>query len=81
MATDTSRSAASGRSARSGTASLEVGAELEQTLAPLEARMKAARTRRTAPRFELRRHDLRQTRETWFRLVGPDGQDPTPEGS
>ncbi|MFF4866832.1 hypothetical protein ACFY3J_35090 [Streptomyces sp. NPDC001231] len=38
------------------------------------------RTCRSSARFELW-HDLRETRETWFRLVDPDGQDPTPEGS
>ncbi|MFJ4569059.1 hypothetical protein ACIP4U_36485 [Streptomyces caelestis] len=74
MATDTS-----------GTRSLEAGAELERTLDRLEARMEALqlsmRTLRTSPRFELWRHDLRETRETWFHLVDPDGQDPTPEGS
>ncbi|MFG3499282.1 hypothetical protein [Streptomyces sp. NPDC047928] len=71
MATDTS-----------GTRSLEADAERERTLDRLEARMEALqfslRARRASPRFELRRHDLR---ETWFRLVDPDGQDPTPEGS
>ncbi|MEU7031387.1 hypothetical protein AB0A60_32425 [Streptomyces sp. NPDC046275] len=65
--------------------SFEAGAELERTLNRLEARMEALqlalRTRRTSPRFELWRHDLRATRETWFRLVDPDGQDPIPEGS
>ncbi|MER6123013.1 hypothetical protein ABT173_10070 [Streptomyces sp. NPDC001795] len=69
-----------------GTASsLEADAELERTLDRLEARMEALqhsmRTRRVSPRFELWRHDLHETRETWFRLVDPDGQDPTPEGS
>lgn len=65
--------------------SLEAGAELERTLDRLEARMEtlqfSLRARRASPRFELWRHDLRETRETWFRLVDPDGQDPTPEGS
>ncbi|MCG7527788.1 hypothetical protein MHW47_25555 [Streptomyces sp. OfavH-34-F] len=65
--------------------SLEAGAELERTLDRLEARMEALqfslRARRASPRFELWRHDLRETRETWFRLVDPDGQDLTPEGS
>ncbi|MFG3134331.1 hypothetical protein ACGFZU_42455 [Streptomyces tendae] len=74
MATDTS-----------GARSLEAGAERERTLDRLEARMEALqfslRARRASPRFELWRHDLRETRETWFRLVDPDGQDPTPEGS
>ncbi|RSS15397.1 hypothetical protein EF914_29645 [Streptomyces sp. WAC05458] len=74
MATDTS-----------GARSLEANAQRERTLDRLEARMEALqfslRSRRASPRFELRRHDLRETRETWFRLVDPDGQDPTPEGS
>ncbi|WP_435609711.1 hypothetical protein [Streptomyces sp. C10-9-1] len=65
--------------------SLEAGAERERTLDRLEARMEALqfsmRARRSSPRFELWRHDLRETRETWFRLVDPDGQDPTSEGS
>jgi hypothetical protein len=69
----------------SDTRFLEAGAELERTLDRLEARMEALqfslRARRASPRFELWRHDLRETRETWFRLVDPDGQDPTPEGS
>ncbi|MFF4795386.1 hypothetical protein ACFY2M_38005 [Streptomyces sp. NPDC001276] len=39
------------------------------------------RTCRSSARFELWQHDLRETRETWFRLVDPDSQDPTPEGS
>ncbi|MFC0602321.1 hypothetical protein [Streptomyces palmae] len=70
---------------KTGTPSLEAGAERERTLDRLEARMEALqfclRTRRCAPQFELWRHDLRETRETWFRLVDPDGQDPTPERS
>ncbi|MGC5359565.1 hypothetical protein ACPXCS_37135 [Streptomyces sp. DT190] len=69
----------------SGARSLEADAERERTLDRLEARMEALqlsmRARRASPRFELWRHDLRETRETWFRLVDPDGQDPTPEGS
>ncbi|WP_030990067.1 hypothetical protein [Streptomyces sp. NRRL WC-3744] len=69
----------------SGTRSLEADAERERTLDRLEARMEALqfsmRARRASPRFKLWRHDLRETRETWFRLVDPDGQDPTPEGS
>ncbi|MFD8625224.1 hypothetical protein ACFV4E_15225 [Streptomyces hygroscopicus] len=85
MATDTGRSAVYGGSAINGTSSLEAGAELERTLDRLEARMEALqlsmRTHRTSPRFELWWHDLRGTRETWFRLVDPDGQDPTPERS
>ncbi|MFF7191405.1 hypothetical protein ACFZAR_40875 [Streptomyces sp. NPDC008222] len=85
MATDTSRSAAWGGSAPSGRRSLEAGAELERTLDRLEARMEALqlsmRTRRSSPRFELWRHDLRETRETWFRLVDPDRQGPICEGS
>ncbi|MFK4106154.1 hypothetical protein ACI2L1_40080 [Streptomyces sp. NPDC019531] len=67
------------------TSRLEAEAEREQTLDRLEARMEALqlaiRTRRSSRQFELWRHDLRETRETWFRLVDPDGQDPTPEGS
>ncbi|MFC7818657.1 hypothetical protein ACFUTR_28960 [Streptomyces sp. NPDC057367] len=74
MATDTS-----------GARSLEADAERERRLNRLEARIEALqfsmRARRASPRFELWRHDLRETRETWFRLVDPDGQDPTPEGS
>ncbi|MEU3787528.1 hypothetical protein [Streptomyces sp900129855] len=68
-----------------GTPSLEAGAELERTLDRLEARMEALqlsmRAHRASPRFELWRYDLRETRETWFRLVDPDGQDPTGEGN
>ncbi|MEU8031875.1 hypothetical protein AB0C13_25055 [Streptomyces sp. NPDC049099] len=45
-----------------------------------EALQHSMRTRRVSPRVELWRHDLHETRETWFRLVDPDGQDPTPEG-
>lgn len=71
--------------ADTGTRSLEAGAELERTLDRLEARMEALqfslRAHRASPRFELWRHDLRETRETWFRLVDTDGQDHTPEGS
>ncbi|MFE8965137.1 hypothetical protein [Streptomyces iakyrus] len=78
-------SAAWGGSARSGRPPLEADAELERTLDRLEARMEALqfsmRTRRTSPRFELWRPDLRETRDTWFHLVDPDGQDPTSEGS
>ncbi|MEV2235832.1 hypothetical protein AB0H69_45785 [Streptomyces phaeochromogenes] len=85
MATDTARSAACGGSATSGGPSLEAGAELERTLDRLQARMEALqlsmRLHRRSPQLELWRHDLRETRETWFRLVDPDGQDPTPEGS
>lgn len=47
----------------------------------LEALQFPLRARRASPRFELWRHDLRETRETWIHLVDPDGQDPTPEGS
>jgi hypothetical protein len=69
----------------SGARSLGADAERERTLDRLEARMEALqfslRARRTSPRFELWRHDLRETRETWFWLVAPDGQDHTPEGS
>lgn len=85
MATNTGRSAASGGSAPSSVSSPEADAELERTLDRLEARLEALqlsmRILRTSPRFELWRHDLRETRETWFHLVDPDGQDPTPEGS
>jgi hypothetical protein len=67
------------------TPSLEAGAELERTLDRREARMEALqfalRARRASPRFELWRHDLRETREIWFRLVDPNGPDPAPEGS
>lgn len=67
------------------TPSLEAGAELKRTPDRLEAHTEASRfsphARRSAPRFALWRHDLRETRETWFRLVDPDGQDLTPEGS
>jgi hypothetical protein len=67
------------------TSRLEAEAERERTLDRLEARMEALqlaiRTRRMSPRFELWRHDLREARETWFRIVDSDGQDPTPEGS
>jgi hypothetical protein len=69
----------------SDTRFLDADAERERTLDRLEARMEALqlawRARRASPRFELWRHDLRETRETWIRLVDPDGQDPTPEGS
>uniref|UniRef100_UPI003F499361 hypothetical protein n=1 Tax=Streptomyces achromogenes TaxID=67255 RepID=UPI003F499361 len=41
----------------------------------------SARSGTSSPRPALWRHDLRETRETWFHLVGPDRQDPTPEGS
>ncbi|MGW1659324.1 hypothetical protein [Streptomyces atratus] len=64
-----------------GTPSLEAGAELERTLDRLEALQFSMRAHRASPRFELWRHDLRETRETWFRLVDPDSQDPTLEGS
>jgi hypothetical protein len=71
--------------ADTGTPSLETGAERERTLDRLEARMEALqlsmRLQRRSPRLELWRHDLRETRETWFRLVDPDGQDPTGEGN
>ncbi|MYR28094.1 MULTISPECIES: hypothetical protein [unclassified Streptomyces] len=73
--------AAPTRSARS----LEADAERERTLDRLEARMKAPqfalRTRQASPHTALWLHDLRETRETWTRLVDPDGQDPTPERS
>ncbi|MCL3998209.1 hypothetical protein [Streptomyces lavenduligriseus] len=41
----------------------------------------SARSGTSSPRSALRRHDPRETRETWFHLAGPDRQDPTPEGS
>ncbi|QIB49475.1 hypothetical protein [Streptomyces aureoverticillatus] len=69
----------------SATPSPEARAELERTLDRLEARMEALqfsmRALRGSPRFTLWRHDLRETRENWFRLVAPDGQNPSPEGS
>ncbi|MFF8545046.1 hypothetical protein ACF060_32915 [Streptomyces werraensis] len=69
----------------SGARSFEADAERERTLDRLQARMEALqfslRARRASPRFELWRHDLRETRETWIRLVDSDGLDPTPEGS
>jgi hypothetical protein len=46
----------------------------------MEALQLSMRTRRSSARFELWRHDLRETRETWFQLVDPDGQDPTTTG-
>ena len=68
-----------------GASRLEAEAERERALDRMEARMEALqlaiRTRRDSSHAELWRHDLRETRETWFRLVDPDGQDPTPEGS
>ncbi|MFD4833235.1 hypothetical protein ACFWPV_25760 [Streptomyces uncialis] len=68
-----------------GTPSLEGGAEPKRTLDRLEARGEALRfsprARRASPRSEPWRHDQRETRATWYRLVDPDGQDPTPEGS
>ncbi|WP_406053468.1 hypothetical protein OG462_44765 [Streptomyces sp. NBC_01077] len=68
-----------------GAPSLDADAELERTLDSLQARMEAVqfslRARWASPRLELWRCDLRETRETWFRLVDPAGQDPTPEGS
>ncbi|MFF4020848.1 hypothetical protein [Streptomyces sp. NPDC001843] len=47
----------------------------------MKALQLSMRTRCGSSRFELWRHDPRETRETWFRLVDPAGQDPTPEGS
>ena len=64
-----------------GTSSLEAGAELERTLDRLEALQLSMRTHRTSPRFELWWHDLRETRETRFRLIDPAGQGPSREGS
>ncbi|MCL7429805.1 hypothetical protein [Streptomyces sp. YS415] len=69
----------------SGARSLEADAEWERTLDRLQARMEALqfslRAHPASLRFALWRHDLRETRETWFQLVDPDGQDPIPEGS
>ncbi|WP_331749980.1 hypothetical protein OG529_36180 (plasmid) [Streptomyces longwoodensis] len=85
MTTDTARPAAWGGSAPSSAPPLEAGAERERTLDRLQARMEALqfsmRARRTSPHFELWRHDLRETRETWIRLADPDGQDPICEGN
>ncbi|MFI6530760.1 hypothetical protein [Streptomyces uncialis] len=68
-----------------GASSLEAGVEPGRTLDRPEARREALqfslRARRASPRSELWRHGLRETRAIWYRLVGPDGQDPTPEGS
>ncbi|MDQ1052030.1 hypothetical protein [Streptomyces sp. V4I2] len=64
-----------------GASRLEAEAERERALDRMEALQLAIRTRRDSSRAELWRHDLRETREIWFRLVDPDGQDPTPEGS
>ncbi|MGW1529930.1 hypothetical protein [Streptomyces sp. NPDC002159] len=68
--------------AEEGTSRLEASAERERALDRLEAPMEALqlpmRARRTSPRFALWLHDLR---ETWFRLIDPDGQDPIPEGT
>lgn len=42
----------------------------------------ATPTRLRSPRFPLRRHGLRQTRDTCLRPAAPHGQDdPTPEGT
>ncbi|MFI1377675.1 hypothetical protein ACH4UY_37555 [Streptomyces longwoodensis] len=74
MATDTT-----------GARCLEADAERERTLDRLQARMEALQfsmhTRRVSPHFELWRHELSETRETWIRLADPDGQDPTREGN
>ncbi|MFD8646008.1 hypothetical protein ACFV14_37525 [Streptomyces zaomyceticus] len=60
-------------------------AERKRTSDRIAARMRAPqfslRARRSGPPFGVWRHDLRETRATWFRLVDSDGQDPTPEGS
>ncbi|MEV5886635.1 hypothetical protein AB0L74_28740 [Streptomyces sp. NPDC052020] len=53
--------------------SLETGPEPERTPGRREAR--------TRLRSELWRHDPREMRKNWFRPAGPDGRDPTPEGS
>jgi hypothetical protein len=47
----------------------------------MEALHVSMRTRGSSSRFELWRHDLRETRETWIRLADSDGQDPTCEGN
>ncbi|MFI9255270.1 hypothetical protein [Streptomyces sp. NPDC053069] len=47
----------------------------------MEALQHSMPTRHGSPRVELWRHDLHETRETWFRLIDPDGQDPTRERS
>ncbi|MEU3430548.1 hypothetical protein [Streptomyces gardneri] len=61
--------------------SLEADAERQRTLDRLETRMEARqfapRAHRASPCLPLWRHNLCETHETWFRLVGPDGQDPT----
>jgi hypothetical protein len=70
--------------AAAGTSRLEVEAERERTLdrlARMEALRLSMRARRALPQFALWLHDLRETRETWFWLVDPEGQDPTLEGS
>lgn len=68
-----------------GAPSPVAGAEQKRTRDRIAARMGALpfspRTRRSGPRSGVWRHDLREMRVTWFRLVDPDGQDPTPEGS
>ncbi|MFD3943438.1 hypothetical protein [Streptomyces sp. NPDC058579] len=61
--------------------SLEADAERQRTLDRLETGMEALqfapRAHRASPRRPLRRHNLCETHEAWFRLVGPDGQDPS----
>ncbi|MFF2375084.1 hypothetical protein ACFVUW_11960 [Streptomyces xiamenensis] len=74
MATDTGGPAGS-----AGPLSLEAGAELERILERLEERMVALEAAMRAPQFPLWLHDLRETRESWFGLVDPGGQDPTLE--
>ncbi|WP_411078395.1 hypothetical protein [Streptomyces sp. cmx-10-25] len=69
-----------GTADRSAPVPLEADAERQRTLDRPEARMEAlqhsTRTRRPSPRFELWQHELRETREFWFRIVGgPDDQD------
>ncbi|MFJ3899883.1 hypothetical protein [Streptomyces sp. NPDC090083] len=80
MATDTGWTAACDGSATSGTSLPEDGAEPERTSDRLEALQRSLRTWRRSPRVELWRHDLRETRETWFRLVDPDSRDLTLKG-
>ncbi|MFD7436051.1 hypothetical protein [Streptomyces sp. NPDC059861] len=47
----------------------------------MEGLRKDMRTRRSSAWFELWRHDLRETRGTWFPLVDPNDKHFTPEGS
>ncbi|MEV8434754.1 hypothetical protein [Streptomyces chartreusis] len=61
--------------------SLEPGAKRERTLHCLEAPRFSLRASRASKRYALWRHDLRDAYDTWLRLVEPDGQASTPEGS